>query len=232
MQLDGLDRQGGFRIRGAEIGRLETLVYSAFAFALTLLVVSVGEPPTSFQALLNAMQLIPAFAVSFVLLAIFWRAYAQWCRRFGMEDGGALVLGLMLIFSVLVFVYPLRAMSIAGMAWITGGGLPAEFELSGWADLGGLFMVYGSAYAVLAALIAAHYQWALRHALPLALDPTELAICQAERALWLQHAAVGLGSVLLAWALPGAWKSVAPWTYMLLALFGVRYGRRIARAAS
>lgn len=229
MPLEGLERRGGFRIRGAEIGRLETLVYSAFAFALTLLVVSVGEPPTSFAALLDAMKLIPAFGLSFVLLAVFWRAYAQWCRRLGMEDGGALVLGLMLIFSVLVFVYPLRAMSIAGMAWITGGSLPADFALSGWDDLGGLFMVYGSAYAVLAALIAAHYQWALRHAGPLALDAAELAICQAERALWAQHAAVGLGSVLLAWVLPGVWKSLAPWTYMLLALFGILYGRRIAR---
>lgn len=227
-RLAALPRRGGFRLRGVEIGRLETLVYSAFAFALTLLVVSVGAPPTDFEALTAAMQLVPAFGVSFVLLAVFWRAYAQWCRRFGMEDGLALVLGLALIFTVLVFVYPLRAMSIAGLSWLTGGGLPSEFVLHNWNDMGGLFIVYGAAYACLSSLIAAHYGLSLHAAEALGLDAAEQQIARAERSLWLQHAAVGLLSALSAWLLPSVWKSLAPWFYMLLIGSGMLYARRVA----
>ena len=50
----------GFRLRGLAMTRVETFTDAAFAFALTLLVVSL-EPPTDIAALRQALLGVPAF---------------------------------------------------------------------------------------------------------------------------------------------------------------------------
>jgi Endosomal/lysosomal potassium channel TMEM175 len=52
----------GFRIRGCEVTRLESFADAIFAFALTLLIVSL-EVPKSFADLIGTMRGFPAFAV-------------------------------------------------------------------------------------------------------------------------------------------------------------------------
>ena len=84
-QLAALPRHDGFRLRGVGINRLETLVYAAFAFALTLLVISVGAIPENLQELVAALKQVPALALSFLMLMVIWRAYALWSERFGLD---------------------------------------------------------------------------------------------------------------------------------------------------
>ncbi len=68
-QLASLPVQGGFRLRGLEMTRLETFCDAAFAFAVTLLVISGEGIPGSYQELIVALKGIPAFAASFAAIA-------------------------------------------------------------------------------------------------------------------------------------------------------------------
>ena len=96
--------------RAQQTTRLETCVDAAFAFALTMLVVSVDAVPRSYDELVEAMKRVPAFAASFLILVMFWHGHCRWSRRYGNEDTASVVLSSCLVFLVLVFLYPLRLM--------------------------------------------------------------------------------------------------------------------------
>ena len=97
----------GFRIRGREVTRLESFSDAAFGFALTLLVVSL-EVPKTFADLLATMRNVPAFAVCFVVLILIWNHHYLFSRRFGVEDGLTRVYTFLLLFIVLLYIYPLK----------------------------------------------------------------------------------------------------------------------------
>ena len=84
--LDQVTRDSaGFRLRGLQMTRVETFTDAAFAFALTLLVISL-QPPTSFNDLLTALRGVPPFLLSASMLMMFWWGHHQWSRRYGLDD--------------------------------------------------------------------------------------------------------------------------------------------------
>ena len=98
----------GFLHRGRQVTRLEAFVDAAFAFAVTLLVISIDAIPDSREALVVALKAVPSFAACFAMIAMFWAAHARWSRRYGFDDAASTTLSLLLVFVVLVYVYPLR----------------------------------------------------------------------------------------------------------------------------
>jgi len=56
----------GFTMRGIEITRLETFMDAAFAFAITMLVISVGTIPENYSELIISLKEIPACLCSFL----------------------------------------------------------------------------------------------------------------------------------------------------------------------
>jgi uncharacterized membrane protein len=96
-----------FRWRGGEVSRLEGLSDAVFAFALTLLVVSL-EVPRTFDDLMDTIRSFPAFAVCFALLINVWYYHYKFFRRYGLEDFLTIVLNAVLLFLVLFYVYPLK----------------------------------------------------------------------------------------------------------------------------
>ena len=121
--------------RQRQTTRLETFVDAAFAFALTMLVVSVDSVPQSFDELVEAIKRVPAFAASFLITVMFWLGHYRWSRRYGIEDTGSVVLSLALVFLVLVFLYPLRLMMSGALQSMSGGFLPGEIEITRIAQL-------------------------------------------------------------------------------------------------
>ena len=97
----------GFRWRGHEITRVEGFSDAVFGFAVTLLVVSLEVPHTSTE-LLETMRGFGAFVVTFIMLTGMWRAQFTFFRRYGLEDNVTVALNLVLLFTVLFFVYPLK----------------------------------------------------------------------------------------------------------------------------
>lgn len=225
----------GFRRRGGEVTRLEAFVDAAFAFAVTLLVISVDSIPDSMEALALALKGVPAFAASFVMIAMFWSAHANWSRRFGLDDGTSKVLSLALVFLVLVYVYPLRIQFGVLFGWISGGWLPLPLKIGSVADLGFMFMVYGAAFATMSLCLLGLYVHAWRCRDAIGLDGAEAAATAGEIGAYAYFVAVGLLSVALSMAIRG---SHSPWvislpgmSYFLLSftgLVGAAVKRRLA----
>src|SRR5258705_13261686 len=69
-----------------EVSRVEGFSDAVFAFAITLLVVSL-EVPKTFEELLAAIRGFPAFAVCFALLFQVWWRHYRFFRTYDLEDG-------------------------------------------------------------------------------------------------------------------------------------------------
>ncbi len=112
---------GGFRHRGHHhVSRIESFSDAIFAFALTLLVVSLSVPRT-FDELLATMAGFPAFAVSFALLAQIWYYQYLFFRRYGLTDRTTIVLNIALLFFVVFYTYPLKFLFGVIFGLIKGG---------------------------------------------------------------------------------------------------------------
>ena len=107
--LDSLPRLGGFRLRGMEMTRLETFIDAAFAFAISMLVIAANQVPDNIEELLGAFRHVPAFVASVVVLGIFWRGHWLWSRRYGLEDGVSIFISWAMIVTILIYMYPLKA---------------------------------------------------------------------------------------------------------------------------
>jgi uncharacterized membrane protein len=97
----------GFRWRSHEITRIEGFSDACFGFAVTLLIVSLEVPHTSTE-LLHMMRGFGAFVMTFMMLAGIWYAQHAFFRRYGLEDNFTVSMNLVLLFTVLFFVYPLK----------------------------------------------------------------------------------------------------------------------------
>jgi uncharacterized membrane protein len=191
-------RRDGFRERGDQVTRLETFVDAAFAFAVTLLVIGAGSIPDSVEALIDALERVPAFAAAFLVLVLFWTAHGQFSRRYGLDDRSTTALSLLLVFLVLIFVYPLRMVFESFFAWISLGRLSMTFRLDSLAALDAMFITYGLCFGALSAVIGALYMHAWREADAIGLDAHERAMTLAFLAIYALFVLLALISISIA----------------------------------
>jgi uncharacterized membrane protein len=209
--------------------RLETFVDAAFAFALTMLVISVDSIPQSFVELIDALKRVPAFAASFTITVMFWHGHYRWSRRFGLEDGWSVVLSLVLVFLVLVFLYPLRLMMSGAFNAFSGGLLPAELEITELSHVRGFFVLYGLAFALMSGVLLALNAHVLRLQLVPPLNAVSRLTARSEIEAWAILAAMGAISASLALVLPPRLVALSVWLYVGLAVIMPLMSRRWRR---
>jgi hypothetical protein len=185
--------------------RLDHFTDAAFAFAVTLLVIGGSEAPTSYAMLSAAVAEVPAFAIGFAIIAMFWFAHVRWRAVRGEGDWLSALLTVLLVFLVLIYVQPLRAMARSFSSFLGGGGTPFA------GDVGDLFLVCGAGFVAMAGATAALFREARRNQGP---SPNYRRAARGEMPIWPILTATGLVPILL--SAFEATESVAPLAYATL----------------
>jgi uncharacterized membrane protein len=223
--LDSLPRLKGFRLRGMEMTRLETFIDAAFAFAVTMLVISNGQVPDDIPALLAAFKNVPAFVASIAVLSIFWRGHWLWSRRFGLEDGVSILISWTMLVTILIYVYPLKLLFGAMFYFLSGHVVGQVVTAQTEGEVRALFAIYALGFTAIALeiLFLNLRAWRLRE--PLRLNEHEKWLTRGEISGWSVPAAVGLVSLILALTLPMKHIGWSGWLYLSLS-FLVTWQRR------
>jgi hypothetical protein len=217
--LDALPQLRGFRLRGIAMTRLETFIDAAFAFAISMLVIAAQQIPDNIQALLAAFKNVPTFVCSIAVLGIFWRGHWLWSRRYGLEDSVSILISWALIVTILIFIYPLKA--IFGAMWnlISSGQVGQPFSLhTTEAEVRMIFAIYAIGLIAIGAEILLLYvrAWQLRE--PLRLNARERLMTRGELTGWSIPVSVGLISLLFSFTLPIEKIAWCGWVYFLMAI--------------
>src|SRR5213595_1828451 len=217
--LDALPRLRGFRLRGMEMTRLETFIDAAFAFAISMLVIAAQQIPDNIQALLEAFKNVPTFVCSIAVLGIFWRGHWLWSRRYGLEDGVSILISWAMIVTILILIYPLKA--IFGAMWnlLSNGQLGHPFSLhTTEAQARTIFAIYALGLIAISAeiLFLNLRAWQLRE--PLRLNAREQLMTRGELSGWSIPVSVGFVSLVLSFTLPIEEIAWCGWVYFLMAI--------------
>lgn len=189
-----------FRFRGHEVRRIEAFSDAVFAFAVTLLIVSL-EVPKNFEELMTTIRGFFAFGVSFVLLMIIWYEQNIFFRRYGLDDIKTIVLNCILIFLVLFYVYPLKFLfTLVFNNQIYGAaGSPFMIRLE---DLPKLMIVYGIGYLLIYLLFSFMYLHALKKSAELELTPGEIFETKTKLYKSFILILIGIASITVATIVP------------------------------
>jgi hypothetical protein len=214
--LEQCSTENGFRIRGREMTRVEVFVDAAFAFAVTMLVISFDAIPRTFPEMVMAIKTIPAFVAAVAQLIWIWRTHAQWCQRFGLDDEATVWLSALLLVVVLIYIYPMRVMLEGMFAWLSGGYLASSFDLRSWEELRFMFVFMGTAFAALCLTFVLMYRYALSHEVELRLNHVERQKTANVVRIWAGCAVLGTILAALALLLPLQWVPFAGFVLFLI----------------
>jgi uncharacterized membrane protein len=204
-----------FRLRGHEVRRIEAFSDAVFAFAVTLLIVSL-EVPKNFEELIVTMRGFFAFGVCFVLLMSIWYEQNIFFRRYGLDDIWTIVLNCALIFLVLFYVYPLKFLftllfskQIYGNAHSPLVILPTNVPT--------LMEIYGVGFISIYFLFCIMYLHVRRKKVGLQLTEGELFETNSKIYKTLIFICTGIISVVIALLLKPDMAGLSGFTYFLIA---------------
>src|SRR5436190_9100358 len=217
--LNALPRLRGFRLRGIAMTRVETFIDAAFAFAISMLVIAAQQIPDNIQALLAAFKNVPSFVCSIAVLGIYWRGHWLWSRRYGLEDSVSILISWAMIVTILIFIYPLKA--IFGAMWflISSGQIGQPFSLhTTVSQARTIFAIYALGLIAISAeiLLLNLRAWQLRE--PLRLNARERLMTRGELEGWSIPVSVGIVSLVFSFTLPIEQIAWCGWVYFLMAI--------------
>jgi uncharacterized membrane protein len=209
-------REGALRLRGHDIYRIETFSDAVFAFALTLLVVSL-EVPKSFIELERIIKGFPAFFIGALFLYMVWNEQNKFFRHYGMKDPTTDKLNAVLLFVVLFYVYPLKflfSLLFSNNEYEVNGKILPRIE--SYQQNAELLLVYAAGFIMVYVMFALLYAHALRKKDEIQLNDIEIFQTKTFMYSRLWMVAVGLLSVLITLTgVPGL-QAYAGFCYILI----------------
>lgn len=118
--------------------RLESVSDAVFAFAATLMVVNIGSNAaiTSFK---EELPNFISFAVSFFVMMAIWKVHYNFFRRTDFIDNWIITFNMLLLFTVLFYIFPIRSL-------ITAGSGTARITIDNFA---GIFQMYSIGFTLI-----------------------------------------------------------------------------------
>ena len=217
--VDNCSIERGFRMRGLEMTRLEVFIDAAFAFAVTMMVISFDSLPSSYTEVMLAVKSIPAFVLAVVQLIWIWHTHNVWSRRFGLDTTYTVVISSALLIVVLIYVYPMRIMAAGMFAWLTDDYLPSNFTGITLDNLRDMFIFLSLGFIALSLVFVQMYRYATQMKNELLLNERELFSCRTLMMMWSGAAIIGLVCMLLAMTLPRQWVPFSGFTFFLLSIW-------------
>lgn len=93
--------------------RLESVSDAVFAFAATLMVVNIGAE-SLFTSFKKELPNFISFAVSFFVMMAIWKVHYNFFRRTNYIDNWIIALNMILLFTVLFYIFPIRSLLNTG----------------------------------------------------------------------------------------------------------------------
>lgn len=193
--------------------RVEGFSDSVFAFAATLLVVSL-EIPEDFSLLREQLSGFWTFGVSFLALVLMWKLHYNFFRRVEQIDNTIIAFNALFLFVILFFVYPMKFMININFR---------ENKFTSFDDVILLFQLYSGGFLLVFLCLVLLYWWAGRTKFA-ASNQAELRYYAGYFCIFV---IVGFISILLATLQVGIKYGVPGHVYILLGpacfWFGKRY---------
>ncbi len=142
-------------LRTVAAKRLDAFVDGAFAFAVTMLVVGTAGAMDSYDGLMATFAHVPAFALSLTIIVSFWWAHRQFSLIVLRSDKINDALSMLIMFVILIYVFPVSFLMKALMHWLSDAALPGNGLLP--FQVRSIYLSFGAGFAILSAAYALMY---------------------------------------------------------------------------